>query len=133
MTAPSRTDAAGDSFVRRAGRNLIFSIFAEHLGFSVWALWSVIVVALPPKSFPFILDVDKKFWLVAIPNLVGAVLRLPYTLPAGVHLYREQFVSGVSAATLSPPRRDKLLDHKLRSERDANDLVKQLELGQLQR
>ena len=65
---------------RVARRNLIFSIFAEHLGFSVWALWSVIVVALPPKSFPFILDVDKKFWLVAIPNLVGAVLRVPYTL-----------------------------------------------------
>jgi NNP family nitrate/nitrite transporter-like MFS transporter len=65
---------------RVARRNLIFSIFAEHLGFSVWALWSVIVVALPPKSFPFILDVDKKFWLVAIPNLIGALLRVPYTL-----------------------------------------------------
>jgi PPM family protein phosphatase len=58
---------------------------------------------------------------------------LPYDLPAGVSLYREQFVSGVSAATLTPPRRDALLNHKLRSERDAKDLVKQLELGQLAR
>jgi protein phosphatase len=58
---------------------------------------------------------------------------LPYDLPAGIHLYREHFVSGISAATLPAPRRDKLLDHKLRSEGDANDLVKQLELGQLQR
>jgi PPM family protein phosphatase len=58
---------------------------------------------------------------------------LPYDLPAGVSLYREQFVSGVSAATLPPPRRDSLLNHKLRSERDAKDLVKQLELGQLAR
>jgi protein phosphatase len=58
---------------------------------------------------------------------------LPYDLPAGIHLYREQFVSGVSAAALAPVRRDKLLDHKLRSQRDANDLVKQLELGELQR
>jgi hypothetical protein len=50
-----------------------------------------------------------------------------------VSLYREQFASGVSAATLTPQRRDALLNHKLRSERDANDLVKQLELGQLAR
>jgi protein phosphatase len=66
-------------------------------------------------------------------GFVSVYQGLPYDLPAGIHLYREQFVSGVSAATLSAPRRDKLLDHKLRSERDANDLVKQLELGQLQR
>jgi protein phosphatase len=66
-------------------------------------------------------------------GFVSVYQGLPYDLPAGIHLYREQFVSGVSAATLSSPRREKLLDHKLRSERDANDLVKQLELGQLQR
>jgi hypothetical protein len=42
-------------------------------------------------------------------------------------------VSAISAAALEPVRRDKLLDHKLRSQRDADDLVKQLELGQLQR
>jgi PPM family protein phosphatase len=66
-------------------------------------------------------------------GFVSVYQGLPYDLPAGISLYREQFVSGVNAATLSAPRRDKLLDHKLRSERDANDLVKQLELGQLQR
>jgi protein phosphatase len=66
-------------------------------------------------------------------GFVSVYQGLPYDLPAGIHLYREQFVSGVSAATLTAPRRDKLLDHKLRSEGDANDLVKQLELGQLQR
>jgi NNP family nitrate/nitrite transporter-like MFS transporter len=60
-----------------ARRNLIFSIFAEHLGFSVWLLWSVVVVALPPASFPY--TVDQKFWLVALPNLIGALIRLPYT------------------------------------------------------
>src|SRR5689334_12266728 len=59
-----------------ANRNLAFSILAEHLGFSTWLLWSVVVVALP-KSFHF--DVDQKFWLVALPNLIGALMRLPYT------------------------------------------------------
>jgi NNP family nitrate/nitrite transporter-like MFS transporter len=62
---------------RIARRNLIFSIFAEHLGFSVWTLWSVVVVALPPALFPY--TVNQKFWLVALPNLIGAVMRLPYT------------------------------------------------------
>jgi PPM family protein phosphatase len=66
-------------------------------------------------------------------GFVSVYQGLPYDLPGGVSLYREQFVSGVSAATLTPPRRDALLNHKLRSERDANDLVKQLELGQLAR
>ncbi|NUT34194.1 MAG: NarK/NasA family nitrate transporter [Hamadaea sp.] len=62
---------------RVARRNLIFSIFAEHLGFSVWTLWSVVVVALPATVFPY--SVDQKFWLVALPNLIGALMRLPYT------------------------------------------------------
>src|SRR6202000_1329354 len=29
-----------------ARRNLIFSIFAEHVGFSVWMLWSIVVVQM---------------------------------------------------------------------------------------
>src|SRR5262249_19324557 len=29
---------------RVASRNLIFSIFAEHLGFTLWSIWSVVVV-----------------------------------------------------------------------------------------
>jgi NNP family nitrate/nitrite transporter-like MFS transporter len=62
---------------RVARRNLVFSIFAEHLGFSVWTLWSVVVVALPAEVFPY--SVDQKFWLVALPNLIGALMRLPYT------------------------------------------------------
>jgi MFS transporter, NNP family, nitrate/nitrite transporter len=67
-----------DSVGRRiARRNLIFSIFTEHLGFSIWILWSVVVVALPPAAFPY--SVNQKFWLVALPNLIGALMRLPYT------------------------------------------------------
>ncbi len=62
---------------RVATRNLVFSIFAEHLGFAVWLLWSVVVVSLPAAGFAF--SVDQLFWLVAVPNLVGSTLRLPYT------------------------------------------------------
>jgi NNP family nitrate/nitrite transporter-like MFS transporter len=31
---------------RIARRNLIFSILSEHLAFSVWVIWSILVVAL---------------------------------------------------------------------------------------
>ncbi|WP_117211594.1 MFS transporter [Allorhizocola rhizosphaerae] len=74
---PENADFWATTGRRIARRNLIFSIFAEHLGFSVWTLWSVVVIALPPALFPF--TVDQKFWLVALPNLIGALMRLPYT------------------------------------------------------
>ena len=60
-----------------ARRNLIWSIFAEHLGFSVWLIWSVSSAFLVASGFAF--SPQQLFVLVAIPNLVGALLRLPYT------------------------------------------------------
>ena len=60
-----------------ARRNLIFSIFAEHLGFSVWLLWSVSAAMLAKAGFAF--TPQQLFYLVALPNLVGSCLRLPYT------------------------------------------------------
>ncbi|WP_234411024.1 MFS transporter [Nocardioides terrigena] len=60
-----------------ARRNLIWSIFSEHLGFSVWLLWSVSAAMLPRIGFDF--AVSQLFVLVAIPNLVGSLIRLPYT------------------------------------------------------
>jgi NNP family nitrate/nitrite transporter-like MFS transporter len=62
---------------RVARRNLIWSILAEHVGFSVWLLWSAVVVFLPAAGFEF--TVNQLFWLVAVPNLVGATMRFPYT------------------------------------------------------
>ena len=60
-----------------ARRNLVWSIFSEHLGFSVWLLWSVSAAMLPKVGFDF--TVSQLFVLVAIPNLVGSLIRLPYT------------------------------------------------------
>ena len=60
-----------------AQRNLRWSIFAEFLGFVVWQLWSIVVVALPTAGFTF--DTGQTFWLISIPSLVGATLRFPYT------------------------------------------------------
>ena len=52
-----------------ARRNLIWSIFAEHLGFSVWLIWSVSSAFLLAQGFEF--TPQQLFFLVAIPNLVG--------------------------------------------------------------
>jgi NNP family nitrate/nitrite transporter-like MFS transporter len=59
-----------------AKRNLWFSVLSEHIGFSVWSLWSVLVLFLGPQ---YGISPAQKFLLTALPTLVGSVLRLPYT------------------------------------------------------
>ncbi|AMO06073.1 MULTISPECIES: nitrate/nitrite transporter [Mycobacteriaceae] len=61
-----------------AKRNLIWSIFAEHVGFSVWSIWSVMVLFMPQDVYG--IDAAGKFYLVAMPTLVGAFMRIPYTI-----------------------------------------------------
>ncbi|MFH5210995.1 MULTISPECIES: nitrate/nitrite transporter [Antrihabitans] len=61
-----------------AKRNLIWSIFAEHVGFSVWSIWSVMVLFMPQNVYH--IDPAGKFFLVAVPTLVGSLLRIPYTV-----------------------------------------------------
>jgi len=56
---------------------------------------------------------------------------LPYDLPAGIHLYETFYVSGVPASLVPPDRRKALLNNNLRSQSDASDLVRRLELGRL--
>ena len=110
MSAPARvTDTAVASPIHRSGRwienwnpedatfwrdggrviarrNLAFSIFAEFLGFCVWALWSVVVPLMPAAGFR--INLDQQFWLIVDPepgrrdpappvHLRGAPLRRP--------------------------------------------------------
>ena len=56
---------------------------------------------------------------------------LPYDLPAGLKLYETFYVSGVPASELPADRRGALLNHHLRSQTDAQNLVRSVELGQL--
>ncbi len=67
-----------DTFGKRvARRNLLWSIVAENIGFSVWLVWSVVATRLPKAGFAY--TTDQLFALVAIPGLVGALMRFPYT------------------------------------------------------
>ncbi len=60
-----------------AARNLRFSILAEHMGFCIWVLWTIVVINL--ANIGIILSVSELFLLTAVPNLVGSFLRIPYT------------------------------------------------------
>ncbi|RJK98219.1 MFS transporter [Vallicoccus soli] len=61
---------------RVARRNLVLSVLSEHIGFSVWTMWSVLVLFMGPE---YGVDPAQKFLLTSLPALVGAVLRVPYT------------------------------------------------------
>src|SRR6201994_4958890 len=60
-----------------AQRNLIWSIIAEHLGFSIWLIWSIVATNLNKVGFHF--TTDQLFQLVALPGLIGSLMRFPYT------------------------------------------------------
>jgi MFS transporter, NNP family, nitrate/nitrite transporter len=59
-----------------ARRNLVWSIVAEHLGFSIWLVWSIVATKLPQAGFPY--TTDQLFQLVALPGLIGSLIRFPY-------------------------------------------------------
>ncbi|MBT2481004.1 NarK/NasA family nitrate transporter [Streptomyces sp. ISL-94] len=61
---------------RTARRNLLYSVFSEHIGFSIWSMWSVMVLFMGPQ---YGIDPAGKFSLIATATLVGAVVRVPYT------------------------------------------------------
>jgi protein phosphatase len=65
-------------------------------------------------------------------GLVTLYRGVPYELPLGIKLYTDQYTSGVPARAIPRARRDRVLDHQLRSRSDARDLVRQLERGQLE-
>ena len=56
---------------------------------------------------------------------------LPYTLPGGVKLYTQYFVSGITVAELSKLEQGRLFNNELRSQASATRLVSQLELGRI--
>ncbi|MFJ6069708.1 NarK family nitrate/nitrite MFS transporter [Streptomyces sp. NPDC093065] len=83
---------------RTARRNLLFSVLAEHIGFSVWTLWSVLVLFMGPE---YGLTPADKFLLTSVVTLVGAVVRVPYTFAVAVFGGRNWTV--VSAGMLLVP------------------------------
>ena len=71
---PTFWDAVG---AKTAKRNLVYSILSEHIGFSVWVIWSVMVLFMPEPVWGF--SVTDKFLLTTTPAALGSFVRLPYT------------------------------------------------------
>ncbi|MFF8596070.1 nitrate/nitrite transporter [Streptomyces sp. NPDC015220] len=87
-----------DGGKRIAHRNLFFSVLSEHIGFSVWTLWSVLVLFMGPE---YGLSPADKFLLTSVVTLVGAVVRVPYTFAVAVFGGRNWTI--VSAGLLLVP------------------------------
>ncbi|GGT19229.1 nitrate/nitrite transporter [Streptomyces griseoviridis] len=83
---------------RTANRNLFFSVLSEHIGFSVWTLWSVLVLFMGPE---YGLTPADKFLLTSVVTLVGAVVRVPYTF--AVALFGGRNWTIISASLLLVP------------------------------
>ncbi|CAM5648087.1 MULTISPECIES: nitrate/nitrite transporter [Streptomyces] len=81
-----------------ARRNLFFSVLSEHIGFSIWTLWSVMVLFMGPE---YGLTPADKFTIVSMATLVGAIVRVPYTFAVAVFGGRMWTV--VSASLLLVP------------------------------
>ncbi|MDL5201866.1 nitrate/nitrite transporter [Streptomyces sp. ALI-76-A] len=81
-----------------AKRNLLFSVLSEHIGFSIWTMWSVLVLFMGPE---YGLTPADKFLLTSMVTLVGAVVRVPYTFAVAIFGGRNWTI--VSAALLLVP------------------------------
>lgn len=67
---------AGDKAVAR--RNLLCTMAGDHVAFSIWSLWSVMVLFMPTAVYGF--SAGDKLLLGATATLAGGCARIPYTL-----------------------------------------------------
>lgn len=67
---------SGNQVVAR--RNLICTVMSDHLAFSIWSLWSVMVLFMPEEVYGF--TAADKFLLAAVATFVGGCVRIPYTM-----------------------------------------------------
>jgi NNP family nitrate/nitrite transporter-like MFS transporter len=97
-------DPENEMFWERRGKkiarkNLLLSMFAEHIGFSIWVIWTIVVINL--ANIGISMSVSELFLLTLVPNLVGSLLRIPYTF--AVPRFGGRVWTAVSAALLLVP------------------------------
>jgi len=95
-------------------------------------VFAVVALVVIPLSFgAYIANQAVYFIGTDDAGLVTLYRGLPYSLPAGIDLYKPTYTSGVPLQTVPTSRRKRLVDHQLRSHDDASDLIRELELGRV--
>ncbi len=82
-----------------ARRTLVITTAGLTLSFATWFMWSAIIVRLPDLGFP--LSVGQRFWLAALPGLIGATLRIPYSFV--IQMFGTRPVVALATASLLVP------------------------------
>jgi PPM family protein phosphatase len=72
----------------------------------------------------------KVYFVGSEDGLVTLYRGVPYELPFGIDLYERKYVSAVPVRALSSTERRRVLDHELRSRKDASSVIRRLERGQ---
>jgi serine/threonine protein phosphatase PrpC len=92
---------------------------------------TITVLLLVPVLLGAFVATQAVYFLGTDPSGFVTLYRgLPYELPFGVELFEPTYVSGVRIDALPPARRERLLDHQLRSKEDASTIVRELERNQ---
>jgi protein phosphatase len=91
----------------------------------------LVVIVVPLLGGAYLASQAVYFLGVTDDGSVAVFRGMPYELPLGLRLYHADYETGLTPQQLPAARREKLLDHKLRSHDDARDLARQLELGRL--
>ena len=102
-----------------AKQNLLWSVVAEHVGFSVWSLWSVMVLFMPQDVYG--LSTADKFLIGATAGrttLTGEGIQVNVTLcfsPATVFMARPvaEFVPPISRSTPSRSNHSRARDEAI--------------------
>ena len=102
-------------------------------GLRRWATAAIVLVVVAAVVVGFWVG-SRQFYFVGTDDrgLVALYRGLPYELPLGIELWDREYSTGVPARLLPESRRDAVLDHRLRGEGDALDLIKQVERGELE-
>jgi PPM family protein phosphatase len=101
----------------------------RRLTFKRVAVTVVVLAVLVGAGFGAVAGSHRIYFLGEDRGLVTVYRGVPYDLPFGIKLYQSRYVSSVPVRALSNTERRRLLDHQLRSKKDAAGLVRGLEAG----
>jgi len=125
--APAARLARTQGFTRPSERERHFG----RLGKTVAALVAVAAVVFLIGGGGYLASRQLYFLGTNGQGIVTVYRGFPYVLPFGVPMYETSYVSGVAASEIPSDRRSTLLNHDLRSQSSATNLINSIERGQI--